>query len=354
MPLLARTISTPLAVEVHAGAIAHLGDLLADRRISAGGEVAVVVGPGIGKEAAEQARKGLRQAEILTISAGSHADALDLADKLRTRNFDAVVGIGGGKVIDTVKYASFQQGLPMVAVATALANDGIASPVASLDRDGHSISYGAHIPIAVVVDLDFVRRAPIHQLRAGVGDALSNISSCADWELSHAATGEPLDGLAVALSRGGAEAVLRHPGALTDDDFLTTLANALILGGTSMAVAGTSLPCSGACHEIGHALQEQHPNIATHGEQVGLGALFATYLRGDERMVAEMSKAMKRHALPRTPDDLGLTVEQFAVAAAYAPRTRPGRYTILEHLALDVTALNARIVEFLDDLDNLD
>lgn len=350
MPLLARIISAPLAIEVHAGAIAHLGELLADQRISAGGEVAVVVGPGVGKQAADTARQGLSQAEIITINAGRHSDALALADKLRTRNFDAVVGIGGGKVIDTVKYAAFQQGLPMVSVATSLANDGIASPIASLDRDGHSISYGAQIPIAVIVDLDFVRRAPVRQLRSGIGDALSNLCATADWTLSHQATGEPIDGLAIALARSGAEAVLRHPGDVTDDDFLTTLANSMALGGTAMAVAGASLPCSGACHEIAHALQEHHPGQSTHGEQVGIGALLGTYLRDDKRMFAEMAAAMERHHLPRTPQDLGLSVDQFAAAVAYAPRTRPGRYTILEHLSLDVPALRDTITDFVNDL----
>lgn len=351
MPLLARTVSTPLAVEVHPGAVKHLGELLADRRISAGGEVAVVVGPGVGERAAEHARKGLARAEILTLdNAGTHSAALDLADKLRARNFDAVVGIGGGRVIDTVKYASFRQGLPMVSVATSLANDGIASPVASLDRGGHSISYGAHIPIAVIVDLDFVRRAPVRQLRSGVGDTLSNLCATADWELSHAETGESIDGLAIGLARSGAEAVLRHEGEVGDDDFLTTLANALILGGTAMAVAGTSLPCSGACHELAHAMQENHRDEATHGEQVGIGALFATFLRQDRKLFGLMADAMRRHHLPRTPADVGLNVEQFAVAAEYAPRTRPGRYTILEHLSLDTSALRDRITEYIDEL----
>ncbi|ADD45310.1 iron-containing alcohol dehydrogenase family protein [Stackebrandtia nassauensis] len=350
MPLLARTVTAPLAVEVHAGAVRHLGELLADRRISAGGEVAVVVGPGIGKEAAEQARESLARAEVLTIDAGTHGGALELATKLRSRNFDAVVGIGGGRVIDTVKYAAFRQGLPMVSVATSLANDGIASPTASLDRDGHSISYGAQIPIAVIVDLDFVRRAPARQLSSGVGDALSNLCATADWQLSHTETGEPIDGLAIAMSRGGAESVLRHPGSVGDDTFLATLANALVLGGTAMAVAGTSLPASGACHEIAHAIQERHPTVATHGEQVGMGALFATYLRGDEQLFREMAHAMKRHHLPRIPSDMGLTVDQFAVAVAYAPKTRPGRYTILEHLSLDVSDLRDRITEFCDEL----
>ncbi|HIV57135.1 MAG TPA: iron-containing alcohol dehydrogenase family protein [Candidatus Stackebrandtia faecavium] len=353
MPLLARTLASPLAVEVHAGAIRHLGDLLADRRISAGGDVAIVVGPGVGAEAAELARTGLQRAEVITIEsdAGTHAGALALSQKLRSRNFDAVVGIGGGKVVDTVKYAAFQRGLPMVAVSTSLANDGIASPVASLDRDGHSISYGVHIPIAVIVDLDFARRAPSRQLRSGVGDVLSNLSATADWSLSHAATGEAVDGLALALSRAGAESVLRHPGSVRDDDFLSCLANALILGGTAMAVAGESTPCSGACHEISHAWQELHRSDATHGEQVGVGALFATHLRGDLRLFAEMAAAMRRHDLPRTPQDLGLTVNQFAEIVAYAPRTRPGRYTILEHLALDAPVLLDRIVDFVNDLD---
>jgi hypothetical protein len=42
MPLLARTVATPLAIDVRRGAVAGLGELLADRRISAGGDVDVV------------------------------------------------------------------------------------------------------------------------------------------------------------------------------------------------------------------------------------------------------------------------------------------------------------------------
>ena len=65
------------------------------------------------------------------------------------------------------KYAASITGLPMVSVATNLAHDGIASPVASLEHDGRKGSYGVHIPIAVVVDIDYVRRCPPEQLRSG-------------------------------------------------------------------------------------------------------------------------------------------------------------------------------------------
>ncbi len=50
MPLLARTLLTPLTIEISAGAISRLGEVLADRRITGAGEVAVVLGNGIGGE----------------------------------------------------------------------------------------------------------------------------------------------------------------------------------------------------------------------------------------------------------------------------------------------------------------
>jgi glycerol-1-phosphate dehydrogenase [NAD(P)+] len=50
--------------------------------------------------------------------------------------------------------------------------------------------------------------------------------------------------------------------------------------------------------------------------------------------------------LPKTPQDIGLTTEQFAEAVAYAPSTRPGRYTILEHLGLDESALLKAVREY--------
>jgi glycerol-1-phosphate dehydrogenase [NAD(P)+] len=231
-------------------------------------------------------------------------------------------------------------------VATSLAHDGIASPVSVLERDGISISYGVHIPLITVVDLDFVRRSPARQTRSGIGDALSNLSAVADWELAHEHTGEPLDGLAVALARTGAEALLTHPGGIDDDEFLVTLANALLLGGVAMAVAGSSRPCSGGCHEISHAISRLHPQLGTHGEQVALGALFCSWLRGSPRL-DDLVAAYVRHGLPRVPADLGLSAEQFVAAVLLAPRTRPGRYTILEHLRLDESATRDRVGDFI-------
>lgn len=348
MPLLARTVLAPLHIDVRRGAVADLGRILADGRISAGGDVAVVVGPGQGETIADLIRPNLGSADVYTAAGGTLDSANELAAKLRSRSYDAVVGIGGGKTIDTAKYAATRWGIPMVSVATSLANDGIASPVASLDNDGIKGSYGVHIPIAVIVDLDFVESGPERHNRAGVGDVISNISALADWELAREVRNEPVDGLAASLARVGAEAVLAVPGGMQDDAFVTVLAEALISSGLAMAVCGSSRPCSGGCHEIMHAVDSLLPGTASHGELAGMGALFCTFLRGDERRFVQMAECLARHELPRTHVDLGISDEHFVDVVSFAPRTRPDRYTILEHLALEPAQIRAKMAEYVD------
>jgi glycerol-1-phosphate dehydrogenase [NAD(P)+] len=347
VPLLGRTVVTPLSIDVRRGAVAGLGAILADGRISTGGDVAVVVGPGQGQVIADLIRPSLRHADVFTTVGGTVDAALELAAKLRAGPYDAVVGIGGGKTLDVAKYAATRYGLPMVSVATSLSHDGIASPIATLDTDGIRGSHGVHIPIAVVVDLDFIETGR-RQSRAGIAELVSNISALADWDLAHREKGEPVDGLAATLARIGAEAVLNHPGDMSTDGFVITLAEALISSGIAMAISGSSRPVSGGCHEISHAIDIRFPGTALHAEQVGVGALFCTYLRGDEARFAQLGEVLRRHGLPRTPADLGLTTEQFVEAVLFAPQTRPGRYTILEHLGLTPERVEQELAHYVD------
>jgi len=342
VPLLARLLTTPLFVDVRAGAVADLGDLLADRSISADGRVAIAVGPGQGEQIVEQIRPSLANAYVHVVHAGSLAAADELAELLRSTHYDAVVGIGGGRTLDVAKYAARLVALPMVAVATNLAHDGIASPVSSLEHGGGKGSFGVIPPIAVVVDLDYVRAAPPRMVRSGIGDTVNNLSAIADWELAHAERGEHVDGLAVTFARVAAEAVLHRTDTITSDAFLTSLAEALVLSGLAMTAAGTSRPSSGADHEILHAVDALFPGTSNHGELAGIGALFATRLRGDTVLEADLAACLVRHELPRTPLDVGLSQAQFVAAVLHAPSTRPDRYTILEHLSLSpATAADA-------------
>jgi glycerol-1-phosphate dehydrogenase [NAD(P)+] len=342
MPQLARILAAPLVIEVCAGAIGGLGALLADRRIATEGRVAVAVGPGQGESVAAELR--ISAAELFRVPDGSHDSAVTLGKELRAGAYEAVAGIGGGRTIDVTKFAAHMAGIPMVSVATSLAHDGIASPVSTLAHESGNGSYGVVPPVAVIVDLDRVRAAPGALATAGVGDVVSNLSAIADWELSAADTGEPVDGLAVAMARTAAHAVLHDDSPAMSDRFLTVLAEALIMSGLAMAVAGSSRPSSGGDHEIMHAINQLFPGRASHGELAGLGALFCDYLRGDEQQFAEVSSCLARHGLPRQPEQIGLTTAQLTEAVLHAPATRPGRYTILERLAMS-PAEAARAVE---------
>ncbi|EME97562.1 iron-containing alcohol dehydrogenase family protein [Streptomyces mobaraensis NBRC 13819 = DSM 40847] len=335
MPVLTRLIPSPVVVDIRAGALDDLASVLADQRISSSGKLAVAISGGSGAALRKRLAPALPGATWYEVGGGTLDDAIKLADAMKSGHYDAVVGLGGGKIIDCAKFAAARIGLPLVAVATNLSHDGLCSPVATLDNDAGRGSYGVPNPIAVVIDLDVIRQAPGRYVRSGIGDAISNISAVADWELANRVRGEDIDGLAAALARQAGEAVLRHPGNVDDDGFLQVLAEGLVLTGISMSVAGDSRPASGACHEINHAFDLLYPKrAAPHGEQCGLGAAFAMHLRGAREESALMVEALRRHDLPVLPGDIGFTEDEFVRAVEFAPQTRPGRYTILEHLAL--------------------
>jgi glycerol-1-phosphate dehydrogenase [NAD(P)+] len=339
---------SPLFIDIRAGAVSGLGDLLSDRLISADGHVAIAIGPGQGERVVEAIRPTLANADIFTVRGGSLEAAGELQSELRGKNYDALVGIGGGRTLDVAKYAAMRLALPMVAVATNLAHDGIASPVSSLLHEGGKGSFGVVPPMAVVVDLDYVRTSPPRMVLSGVGDLVSNLTAVEDWRLAARERAEPVDGLAVTFARTAAESVLHRTDGLESDSFLTALAEGLVLSGMAMAAAGSSRPSSGADHEIMHAIDTLFPGTANHGELAGVGALYSAFLRDNLALAEQIDGCLRRHALPRLPADVGLSDEQFVEAVAYAPQTRPDRYTILEHLDLDAAAIRARTADYVE------
>ncbi|WP_432012516.1 iron-containing alcohol dehydrogenase family protein [Streptomyces cucumeris] len=347
MPVLTRLIPSPLVVDIRRGALDDLAGVLADQRISSSGKLAIAISGGSGAVLRERLTPALPGASWYEVGGGTLDDAIKLADAMKSGHYDAVVGLGGGKIIDCAKFAAARIGLPLVAVATNLSHDGLCSPVATLDNDAGRGSYGVPNPIAVVIDLDVIREAPVRFVRSGIGDALSNISAVADWELANRETGEQIDGLAAAMARQAGEAVLRHPGGVGDDGFLQVLAEGLVLTGISMSVAGDSRPASGACHEINHAFDLLFPKrAASHGEQCGLGGAFAMHLRGAHEESAYMAQVLRRHGLPVLPEEIGFTIDEFVQVVEFAPKTRPGRYTILEHLDLSSDAIRDAYADY--------
>ena len=61
VPLLARMVAFPLTVDVRSGAVSGIVELLADRRLSPNGQVAVAIGPGQGEQIVQSVGPALGQ-----------------------------------------------------------------------------------------------------------------------------------------------------------------------------------------------------------------------------------------------------------------------------------------------------
>ena len=96
------------------------------------------------------------------------------------------------------------------------------------------------------------------------------------------------------------------------------------------------------------AAQQRFRQAEQRGERAGRGALFCTFLRGDERRFKQMADCLCRHQLPTIPADVGLDADQFARIVEFAPRTRPDRYTILEHLEMTPAEIHRKLAEYVD------
>ncbi|MFE6132799.1 iron-containing alcohol dehydrogenase, partial [Streptomyces sp. NPDC056437] len=113
MPVLTRLIPSPVVVDIRAGALDDLAGLLADQRISGSGKLAVAISGGSGQALRERLAPALPGADWFEVRDGTIDSAVQLADDVKgKRRYDAVVGLGGGKIIDVAKYAAARVGLP--------------------------------------------------------------------------------------------------------------------------------------------------------------------------------------------------------------------------------------------------
>jgi glycerol dehydrogenase len=94
----------------------------------------------------------------------------------RTHRCTVVVGIGGGKALDTAKGVAYYEGAPVVSVPTIASTDAPASAIAVTYTEDHVFDGNILLlrnPELVLADTDVITRAPVRFLVAGMGDALS-------------------------------------------------------------------------------------------------------------------------------------------------------------------------------------
>lgn len=295
------------------------------------GSVLIVTGPSTAAVAGSRVKSLLSAAHEVSIyeSVSINPDAIRKAEAAAA-GADFLIGVGGGRVIDTAKIVSYNLDRQFISIPTAASHDGIASSRASVPMADGGGSLQAHPPIAVVADTAILAAAPHRFLASGCADIISNYTAILDWELAHRLRGEPLSEYAIALSKMTAELLVKNARLIRPhhEESAWFVTKALVSSGVAMSIAGSSRPGSGGEHKFGHALEQLAPGKALHGEACGIGTIMTMYLHGgDWRSIRE---SLIHIGAPTTPKELGIDDETAVEALLMAKTIRPERFTILD------------------------
>lgn len=244
------------------------------------------------------------------------------------KNTDAVIGVGGGKVLDASKYIAFLNKLPFISIPTSTSNDGFSSSGCSLMVGGKRTSVHAAMPFGIIVDLDVVKNAPMKFIYSGLGDIASKISAVYDWYFEEGNNHAKVDDFAAMLARKSVNSIVRMPYTkVTERFFLKEMVDSLTMSGIAMEIAGNSAPASGSEHLISHALDKILDKPQLHGIQVGV----ATYLMSlvQQHRFERIEKFLGDTGFFDHVETLGMKAEDFEKAIDLAPEIKPGRYTYI-------------------------
>src|SRR5512143_3031362 len=229
---------------------------------------------------------------------------------------DVIVGMGGGKTIDTAKIAADRARIPVVVVPTIASTDAPTSGCAVIYTDDGvfvAVCYQRMNPAAVLVDLGIIAAAPTRFLVAGMGDALSTWFEARTCERTHSPNecGGYGTAAGVAIARLCYGTLLSHGAAAkrANDAHLVTPALDRIVE-ANILLSGIGFESAGlaAAHSIHNglvALADTHSFY--HGEKVAFGVLAGLQLAdasADE--AATVFAFCEEVGLPTTLADIGL------------------------------------------------
>ncbi len=281
---------------------------------------ALVLGGRRGLSAADGAlsslRRRLESVRVLPFSGECTEEAIGKAIE-EAGGSGVIVGIGGGKAIDTAKAAADVLGIPCVTVPTSAATCAAYTPLAIIHTPSGAYEESRRLsqPVRVmIIDPDLIITAPPRLLRSGIVDALARSFDT----LLAARNGVPTvtASLSLAVSRILLDDVLFPLGeeAISDNlngdvtDPYSRVVEACILGAGLAGETGGRFFGRSFSHAVGYALSHiVDPDAVLHGEAVGLGVLVQSALDPDTPVSLEgMLDRYKRWGLPRSFSALGI------------------------------------------------
>lgn len=262
----------------------------------------------------------------------SESSLAALRAAVESHQADFIIGLGGGKALDTAKLLAHQSNLPVVTIPTSAATCAAWTGLSNIYSDQGAFLYDVTLdrcPDLLVLDYGLIQTAPQRTLVAGIGDAL------AKWYEASVSSGNSPVTLIIAavqqarvlrdiLFQKSAEA-LKDPGSETWREVVdASVLLAGVIGGLGGAQCRTV-----AAHAVHNGLTHLvAAHDVLHGEKVAYGILvqlrLEEMLQGNQLAALSRQQLLKFYAeigLPQTLDDLNLgnvTLAQLQQAAEIA------------------------------------
>lgn len=331
-------IAIPALLKIESGALCRIGDYLKESGLK---KVVIFFGNGLIDMFGRTVMESLHNADIEVLEY-QELDSVRLEDITALafclpNKTQAVIGLGGGKVIDAAKYTGFLRKLPFISVPTSASSDGFSSASASLLIDGRRSSVPARMAYGIIVDTNVIKSAPEHFLYSGIGDMVSKITALYDWQYEEDLGFAEVNDFAMMIAKKAVNSFVRTPfESIKDDLFLKELLDSLAMSGIANEIAGSSAPTSGSEHLISHALDKLVEKPQLHGIQVGI----ATYLMSlvHDHRYKRVHTIFTDTGFFDYVETLGLHITDYEQAIDLAPSIKPFRHTYLHEEAYRIRA----------------
>ncbi|MCT4634366.1 MAG: glycerol dehydrogenase [Firmicutes bacterium] len=238
-----------------------------------------------------------------------------LIDIAKVNGCDMVVGIGGGKTLDTAKAIAYYIHQPVMIVPTIASTDAPCSALSVLYTEEGIFDEYLLLPTnpaIVLMDTDIIAKAPVRLLVAGMGDALATYFEARACKRSNASTmaGAKATDAAMALAKlcydslisDGLKAKLAAESKVSNSAVEKIIEANTFLSGIGFESGG--LAGAHAIHNGLTVLEECHHLY--HGEKVAFGTL--TQLALENAPMAEIEEVIDfclDVGLPVTLEDMG-------------------------------------------------
>ena len=232
---------------------------------------------------------------------------------------DVLVGIGGGKCLDTVKLAGDRLDKPVVTVATIASTCAAVTKISIMynaDSSFKDIPKLKSSPVHCLIPTGVIANAPVRYLWAGIGDTMAKhvecTFSCRNDVLDYGSEyGKTISSMCFEpVIAHGADALKQAEKHEVGDDLEQTIQNILISTGSVSLTVNPSYN-SALAHALfyGLTVRKHIEQNHLHGEVVSYGTLVQLMMDGHKEMLKKAYAFHKEIGLPVCLADLELTIE---------------------------------------------